>query len=124
MSAEDKKMKIRNMAATLLTIALSLGVSQSALAEHNCDAEFELVKIAIHPDDFAKAGDAKRLDSKVDAASLKFGLGKTTDSWQKLEDIRTKINGLLADRKEKIDPIAAGIILGEVDDAQLCVLRH
>lgn len=129
-------MKIRNLAAMLLTFALFLGASQSVLAgkpecpppgvvhNHACEVALAALSLQIDSSDFTKDRDKDGVGGKVTVADCKLHDSKPYDALDKLGNIRTKINGLLADRKTKIDPDDAAAILGEVEDAELCILTN
>jgi hypothetical protein len=126
--AEDQEMKIRNLAAMLLTLSLTLAASQSALAgkpsdkppppltcnlndhTHACITELRGVSYAI---DWATLNDkdASRLQSKLCAADNKLHVtptAKTIDAIQKLQDIIDTVNS-----KKKISQEDAATISGE-----------
>jgi hypothetical protein len=122
------KMKIRNLATTLLTITLSLGASQAALAEdftthgHLCGDQLNTVVAQIAATEFAQPAEVGRLQSKVTAADGKLHVGKPDDAYYKLEDITSKVLSLLSNtRKEKIDPIEGPQIITDVEAAQACI---
>ena len=117
-------MKTQKFAAMLLTLALSFGASQAALA-HECTVALDTLTATIDGADFANDRDSRKLQSKVVAADLKLLDHKPYDAIQKLGDIGTKINRLLSDsRKQKIDPNDAVDILGEVTNAQDCIANN
>jgi len=118
-------MKIRKLAAMLLTLSLSLAASPSALAHaHVCSPALDALGATIGSSDFKNQRDQDRLGLKVVAADSKLLDGKPYDALQKLDNIRTKIDGLLADRKTKINKYDAADILGDVGDAEDCILGH
>jgi len=136
-------MKIHNLAATLLTMILSLGAFQAALAEnphgdvrppvfdcglplikhtHACASQLSILFNTIFYAEFANARDRDRLQSKVCAADGELHASKPDDAYYKLENITNKVNNLLSDLKEKIDPDDAGDIKEDVEDAQDCIM--
>ena len=118
-------MKIRKLAAMLLTLSLSLAASPSALAHsHVCSPALDALGATIGSSDFKNQRDQDRLGLKVVAADSKLLDGKPYDALHKRDNIRTKIDGLVADRKTKINKYDAADILGDVGDAEDCILGH
>jgi hypothetical protein len=129
-------MKIQKLAALLLTIPLSFGASQAALAdEDDCDLEatacetyLEMLCHTIASATFWKKGEIDyengeqdRLIHKVHAASGKFAIGKAGGSYDKLLNIGSKVTDLQSASKIKIDALDAVAILDDLDDAKDCV---
>ena len=134
-------MKIRNVAAMLLTVCLTLAASQSALAggpdnkppsdkppapltcnlndhTHACTADLLGVAYAINWADLNDK-DASRLQSKLCAADNKLHVmptPKTSDAIQKLQDIIDTVNST-----RKISQEDAANISGEALLAQDCI---
>jgi len=118
--AEDRKMKTQKLAAMLLTLALSFGASQGALA-HECSSAIDVIRAEIAAADDLKDRDRTALDSKAYAADLKLGDDKPYDALKKLDNIRTKVIALRDARKTKIDDDDANTILDEVYNAEVCI---
>jgi hypothetical protein len=138
--AEDQEMKIRNLAAMLLTLSLSMAASQSALAgkptdpppptltcdltdevlhEHGCRVELLDVFYAIGGAMSVSDRDESKLKSKVCAADNKLHImptPKTDDAIQKLQNIIDTVNS-----KAKISEDDAGNISYEAYLAQICI---
>ena len=131
-------MKIRNLAAMLLTLSLTLAAAQSALAgkpadppptlacdltkedlhAHKCRVELNGVAYAIGGAELNDK-DAPRLQSKLCAADNKLHVTptpKTSDAIQKLQDIIDTVNS-----KRKISQEDAANISGEALLAQDCI---
>ena len=117
-------MKTQKLAAMLLTVALSFGASQAALA-HECTNALDTLTATIGGAYFANDSDSGKLQSKVTAADLKLNGHKPYGAIQKLGDISTKINRLLSNlRTQKIDPDDGADILGDVTIAQDCIAMN
>ena len=130
-------MKIRNLAAMLLTLSLSLVAAQSALAKppspgtpscvltelshdaHGCRVALLTVFDAIAGGMSVNARDESKLQSKVCSADDKLEVlpsPKTDDAIQKLQDIIDTVNS-----KAKISEDDAGNISYEAYMAQICI---
>lgn len=141
-------MKNRLFAGTLLATMMTLGMSQAVLAEkpadagggggsdpgtcdlsenhtivHACRSELNSVKLAIeNSSDDLSDRDRTRMVGKVCEADEKLHQnGKEDDAILKLQNIDTKVYGLLSDRKTKIDPDDATSILGATAAAATCI---
>jgi len=116
-------MKIKKIAAVLLITLPMIGLSRSALADHDtCQAEIAIVAAEIGWADFTNEMDRSRLSSKAEAASMKLEVHKPYDAIGKLEDIAYKVEALAwGGRKAKLDQGDATTILGEVDAAITCI---
>jgi hypothetical protein len=123
--AEDRKMKTQKIAAVLLTLALSLGASQGALADDDpmpaCSSEVEYVGDAIADSSSLKKRDRDRLGDKVIAASMKLRQHKPANALQKIGDIRRKVEDLHNAPKTKISDEHAYAILTAVAGAESCI---
>ena len=118
-------MKITKIAASLLVTLPLLGLSQSALANHDiCQVDIATVKATILGADFTNDRDQTRLASKADAASMKLVVHKPYDAVGKLDDIVEKVTALLNARKTKIDTGDGAEILADVDDAVTCIYNN
>ena len=132
-------MKTKIITSCLLVTGLLLGATQSSLAGppkppltcdlgaehkpvHACTAELYTLYHTIGGATFAKDRDGERLLSKVCAADGKLHSAKPYDADQKLGDIVTKIEGLLTDRKEKINEGDAKEIISDAGFASECIL--
>jgi len=135
-------MKIRNLVATLLTMTLSLGAFQAAIAvppgppdpdpgeppcnlnvpphdDHACRAQLNGLFLTIGGADSVNLRDESKLQSKVCAADEKLHVTpspKTGDAIQKLADIIETVNS-----KKKISVADAAAIEAEAVLAQICV---
>lgn len=135
-------MKIRKLAAMLLTFALFLGASQAALADcptANDNDSFniskdneatDLLKILCGEIDTAvflgKRGDRERdrLTGKSGLANEKVHAGKTLDAILKIDGIIAKVTDLQTPTrgsKPKIDSADANAIIGAAGDAKSCI---
>ena len=121
-------MKTQKLAAVLLTLALSLGASQGALAhpDISCVAEVTYVGEVIQgTTSFISKGqpgkDKGRLLSKVEDALFKLRHHKPADAQKKLVNIRDKVTELRDARKMKIGYDDANIILTAVEYADSCL---
>jgi hypothetical protein len=121
--AEDRKMKTQKLAAVLLTLALSLGASQGALAHHDltCVSEVTDIGTAILGSDFKKHRDQERLGNKVIEAGLKLNQHKPAGALKKVGNIRAKVEQLRDADKTKIDDGDASTILTAVANAESCL---
>jgi hypothetical protein len=118
-------MKTQKLAAMLLTLALSLGASQAALATCDVDGTLTALSDTIALAYFANDRDERKLKGKVEAARDKLDDGKPYDAKDKLADIKYKIDNLLGNtRKQKIDPSDGADILRDVATASDCIDVH
>jgi len=122
--AEDRKMKTQKLAAVLLTLTLSLGASQGALAHHDdtCVDEVNAVGTVIAATtSFTNVRDQERLRDKVIEALLKLNQHKATGALKKVGNIRAKVEELRDARKTKISATDASAILTAVGNAEMCL---
>jgi hypothetical protein len=126
-------MKTQKLAAVLLTLALSLGASQGALADDNdmptCWDELKAVEEAIEDtNSFSSKGrhgepsrDQTRLLDKVEEAIMKLIQHKPAGALKKVGNIRAKVEELRDADKDKIDDDDANWILTKVEYAENCL---
>ena len=123
-------MKTQKLAAVLLTLALSLGASQGALANDDpmptCWDKLKAVEKAIEDtNSFVSKGqpdrDKMRLLDKVEEAILKLIQHKPADALKKVRNIRAKVEQLRDADKDKIADADAIIILAAVLQAEICL---
>ena len=91
----------------MLALGLVLAAANGAKADHGtysiggvCSDEFDAVHSAIDASG-AKNRDKSSMKRKLAGAVAKLDKGKDADAVQKLVDIITKVDGLLADTKKK-----------------------
>ena len=113
---------------TTLVITLILGVSQSAFAEHLCDADIKYAISAIytqHGDGqfLSKRAeyDVKGLVGKLEAAMDKLRYGKTADADQKVSDAQYKLDQLIGGGKRKLADDGYDAISYELDVVSKCI---
>ena len=121
-------MKTQKLAAVLLTLALSLGASQGALAHHYdaCVDELNAVKQAIEDTDsfFSRkqpGRDKERLLGKVEEALMKLIQHKPGGALKKVGNIQAKVEELRDADKNKIGYEDANWILTKVEYAENCL---
>jgi hypothetical protein len=113
----------------LLTLALSLGASQGALADDDppaCWDELKAVEEAIEDtDSFDSKGrpgqDKRRLLAKINEAILKLIQHRPAGALKKVRNVRAKVEQLRDADKDKIDDWDANWILTKVEYAEDCL---
>ena len=117
-------MKTQKLAAVLLTLALSIGASQGALAHHDdtCVDELNAVGTVIAgTTSFTNGRDQERLGDKVIEALHKLNQHKAAGALKKVGNIRAKVEQLRDAGKMKISDTDASAILTAVANAESCL---
>lgn len=125
----DEKSKVKILVITAMAGAALIFVG-GAQADHgdvasSCTVQFNDVHTDIDSSG-ASLNDRNNMLLKLAAAVAKFGEDKDGDAIQKLEDIGTKVDRLLAGnnppKKIKIDPDGAGDLIASLTAAADCII--
>jgi hypothetical protein len=110
-----------------IMIALVLGISQSALADHICDADITSaigeIKSQYGDEQFLgkrASYDADGLIDKLDAAMGKLHYGKSSDANDKVLDAQYKLDQMVGG-KRKLTNAGYDEISSDIDDVLACI---
>lgn len=118
---------MNNKIRKTIMITLVLGISQSVLADHLCDADITSAIGEINSqygdDQFLgkrASSDVDGLIKKLDAAMGKLHFGKSSDANEKVLDVQYKLDRMVGG-KRKLEEEGYGKISSEIDAVLECI---